>query len=154
MYQWEGRKRRGGKAREKDRAWRAGGCLTADQSMRGRSVTCFQASGEAASHTPGQHSISAAGSRGLDMIFSSVVSSARLHLSLIFACLDSCSTILLYTACSWQHWLVVGLASSRPFSQDIHAFFIKLVCLITSFAPSPSMIIKTTSKHQFRVYSD
>lgn len=89
-----------------------------------------------ASHTPSRRSGPAAGNRGLDMIFSSAVFSACLPLSLISACLESCSPAS-HTACSWQCCLVMGSASSqflllgKVLAKITHAFLIKLTCLIT-----------------------
>lgn len=123
-----GGRRRGGR--------REPGELEAVQSLSGRSVTCFPTNGDASSHSPGHHSVAAADNRGLDMIFSSAVSSA------CFLLFDFCLSgelqpyltycvFLAALACWWAQRHVCAVIS-----QDGYAFLIKLACLITPFVTS------------------
>ncbi len=144
VYWWGGRKRRGGRVHI---------CVRQGESLEGwrlfnhwsvcewEKCDMLPANGDAASHTLGHHSVSAAGS----MIFSSTVSSAHFPLSLIFTCMASYSPIL-YTAC-----FLAACDGSVPFflvriSQDGPACLIKLICLITPayyYLLIPSLITKT-----------
>lgn len=117
----------------------------------GEKCDMLPTNGVAASHTPGRHGSSAAANRGLDMIFSSAVSSAR-PLSLIFACLESWSRML-HTECSWHAdlwWVQIQVCAFFSFGwrfrQDVLAFLIRFLTPLLS----TSMITKATSCQGFK----
>ena len=117
-----------------------------------KSVTCFRPMASQPPTLHGRHGSSAAANRGLDMIFSSAVSSAR-PLSLIFACLESWSRML-HTECSWHAdlwWVQIQVCAfffflGWRFCQDVLAFLIRFLTPLLS----TSMITKATSCQGFK----